>query len=147
MYVCIYIYICIYTHIHICITIITHLIITIIIIIIIISFIHIISTVQTWLFKSSFGSRLVQRLNQATKASTFLRESSEQYTKPRSPLSDHLRAGQDFHSCLTDLMRISFVRRFHRNTNSSLIVNVLTSPSRPLTLSPDMQTSGVLPTP
>ena len=31
------------------------------------------------------------------------------------------------------------VRRFHRNTNSSLIVNVITSPSRTLTLSPDMQ--------
>ena len=33
------------------------------------------------------------------------------------------------------------VRRFHRNTNSSLIVIVITSPSRPLTLSPEMQNS------
>ena len=32
-----------------------------------------------------------------------------------------------------------FVRRFHRNTNSSLTVIVVTSPSGPLTLSPEMQ--------
>ena len=31
------------------------------------------------------------------------------------------------------------VRRFHRSTNSSLMVTVITSPSRPLNLSPEMQ--------
>ena len=35
--------------------------------------------------------------------------------------------------------RLLFIRRFHRNTNSSLIVKGSTSPSRPITLSPDVQ--------